>query len=276
MAAGGGRRLITNFASIVVAVALAGGLAGCEYSPGDVPAADGAAGRPSAFATGSDEANTDAVKELLGAPDTKGLPYQTGPTAMLSSEIETGQYLLTAGCVGASGADVSVTLGDSPPERYSFSCGMGKVIHIDHRSGQILAEVVPHQPRPGAVTGLKLEHHPAPRDMETRRQIWMTEQLGQEKPGEFRRFLSGEGVATGPLAGAGSYDLALVCSGPDSVDLTVLSASGEPILETADVPCGDIFRMTLPLETEGAMMLVDSGGSPSRTALSIIRAEAAR
>lgn len=112
--------------------------------------------------------------------------------------------------------------------------------------------------------------------METRRQIWMTEQLGQEKPGEFRRFLSGEGVATGPLAGAGPYDLTLVCSELESVDLTVLSARGEPILETADVPCGRIFRTTLPLETEGALVLVDSGGSPSRAALSIIPAEAAR
>jgi hypothetical protein len=208
--------------------------------------------------------------EILGAPDSGGLPYQTGPTATLSADIAPGQYLLTAGCVGASGADVSVTFGDSPPEKYSFSCGMGKVIQIDHPNGKMLAEVVPQEPRAGAVTGLKLEHHAAPRDTAARNQDWMTEHLGPEKPDEFRRFLSsGESMATGPLA-AGPYEIAFICSGPDSVDLTALSASGEPIDEWPNVPCGPVFRTNLQLGAEGAYILVDSGTGTMRAAVSVL------
>ncbi|WP_458111869.1 hypothetical protein M1D88_16645 [Arthrobacter sp. R1-13] len=166
---------------------------------------------------------------------------------------------------------MSVTFGDSSPEKYSFSCGMGKVIQIDHTSGQVLAKVVPQEPLTGAVTGLKLEHHPAPRDIAARNQAWMTEQLGQEKPGEFRRFLSsGEGTATGPLASAGTYDLAFVCSGPDAVDLLAMNADGDPIAELPDVPCGPAFRTSFELNTDGAQILVDSDSDELRAAVSVL------
>lgn len=274
MAAVGGNRLISVFAS-TTAVLLTGSLAGCEYSPREEPAAPAASGGSSGTATGRDEATADALLELLGLPDPKGLAYHTGPTASLAAEVERGQYLLTAGCVGSSGADVSVSLGNSAPETYSFPCGMGKVIYLDHPGGSVLAEAVP-QPAPGALAGLKIEHHPAPRDMQARKETWMREQLGPEKPGEFRRFLSsGEAVATGPLASGGTYDLALVCSGPESVELTVITASGEPVLGLVGVPCGSIFRTVLRLDLEGIQVLLDAGKSPSQAAVSILPANAA-
>jgi hypothetical protein len=152
---------------------------------------------------------------------------------------------------------------------------MGKVIYLDHPGGSVLAEAVPH-PAPGALTGLKLEHHPAPRDMQARKETWMREQLGPEKQGEFRRFLpSGDAVATGPLASEGTYDLALVCSGPESVELTVITASGEPVLGLAGVPCGSIFRTVLRLDLEGIQVLLDAGKSPSQAAVSILPVNAA-
>jgi hypothetical protein len=257
--------------SIAVAVSLTAGLSACEYSAGGGQAVSGSAGQPSGSATASGESNTDALKRVLGSPDSTGLPYDTGAQATLYGDIGPGQYLLTAACVGAPGADVSVTFGESSEETYSFSCGMGKVIQIDHPSGKIRAEVVPQEPRTGAVTGLKLEHHPAPRDMAARNQGWMTEQLGAEKPGEFRRFLSsGEGTATGPLAGEGTYDLAFVCSGPDAVDLLALNANGGPIAELPDVPCGPVFRTNLQLNADGAQIMMDSDSDQLRAGVSIL------
>lgn len=257
--------------SIAVAISLAGGLSACEYSSGNGRAVSGSAAPASASAPASGESNTDALMRVLGPPDSTGLPYETDPEATLSSDIGAGQYLLTAGCVGSSGADVSVTFGGSSPEKYSFSCGMGKVIQIDHTGGKILAQVVPQEPRTGAVTGLKLEHHPAPRDMAARNQGWMTQQLGAEKPGEFRRFLSsGEGTATGPLASAGTYDLAFVCSGPDAVDLLAMDANGDPIAELPGVPCGPVFRTNLRLNADGAQILVGSDSDELRAAVSIL------
>ena len=126
-------------ASIAVVVALIGGLSACEYSP-DSRAINDPGQSPSSVPA-SGESNTAALMRVLGPPDATGLPYETGPDATLNGEIGPGQFLLTAGCVGASGADVSVTFGDSSPENYSFSCGMGKVIQIDHAGGKILAEV---------------------------------------------------------------------------------------------------------------------------------------
>ena len=263
--------------SIAVAISLAAGLSACEYSSGNGPAISGSAdpssgsGQATGSAPASGESNTDALRRVLGRPDSTGLPYETGPEAILSADIGAGQYLLTAACVRAPGADVSVTFGDSSPEKYSFSCGMGKVIQIDYTGGKILAQVVPQEPRTGAVTGLKLEHHPAPRDMAARNQGWMTEQLGAEKPGEFRRFLSsGEGTATGPLASAGTYDLAFVCSGPDAVDLLAMDANGDPIAELPAVPCGPVFRTNLQLNADGARILVASDSDGLRAAVSIL------
>lgn len=257
--------------SIVVAISLAGGLSSCAYPSGDGPTVSGSPGQPSDSAPASGESNMDALRRVLGPADSTGLPYETGPEATLETEIGPGQYLLTAACVGAPGADVAVTFGDSPSENYSFSCGMGKVIQVDHTSGQILAKVVPQEPLSGAVTGLKLEHHPAPRDMAARNQAWMTEQLGQEKPGEFRRFLSsGEGTATGPLASAGTYDLAFVCSGPETVDLLAMNPNGDPIAELPDVPCGPVFRTNFQLNLDGAQILVDSDSDELRAAVSVL------
>lgn len=258
-------------ALIAVAVSLAGGLSACEYSSGDARASSSFAGQPSGSSPASAESSMAALMRVLGPPDATGLPYETGPDATLNAEIEPGQYLLTAGCVGAPGAEVSVTFGDSSAEKYSFSCGMGKVIQIDHAGGRILAEVVAQEPRAGAVTGLKLKPHPAPRDMAARNQGWMTEHLGQQKPGEFRRFLSsGEGTSTGPLASAGMYDLAFVCSGPDSVDLLAMNANGDPIAELPDVPCGQVFRTDLQLNADGVQILLDSDSDGLRAAVSML------
>lgn len=257
-------------ASITVAIALIAGLSACEYSP-DGRAINGSAGQSPSSVPASGESNMAALMRVLGPPDATGLPYETGPNATLNGEIGPGQFLLTAGCVGASGADVSVTFGDSSPENYSFSCGMGKVIQIDHPGGKIMAEVVAKEPRGGAVTGLKLKHHPAPRDMAARNQGWITEHLGQEKPDEFRRILaSGEGAATGPLPSAGTYRLAFVCSGPDTVDLLAMHANGDPIAELPDVPCGQVFRTALELKADGVQILVDSDSDELRAAVSIL------
>ncbi|MGX9899945.1 hypothetical protein ACW0JT_08535 [Arthrobacter sp. SA17] len=257
--------------SIAVAIALAGGLSSCAYSSGDGPTISGSPGQHSDSAPASGESNMDALRRVLGPADPTGLPYETSQEATLEAEIGPGQYLLTAACVASPGADVSVTFGDSSPEVYSFSCGMGKVIQVDHTSGKILAKVVPQEPLAGTVTGLKLEHHPAPRDMAARNQAWMAEQLGPEKPGEFRRFLSsGEGTATGPLASAGTYDLAFVCSGPGAVDLLAMNPNGDPIAELPDVPCGPVFRTNFQLNADGVHILVDSDSDGLRAAVSVL------
>ena len=99
----------------------------------------------------------------------------------------------------------------------------------------------------------------------------MTEHLGQQKPGEFRRILSSEeDAATGPLPSAGTYALAFVCSGPDTVDLLAMDAKGDLIAELPDVPCGQVFRTDLELKADGVQILVDSDSDELRAAFSIL------
>jgi hypothetical protein len=142
------------------------GLSACEYSAGENSTdqktteqekPDGDSPRPSS------PPNLAALTRMLGPQSSTGLPYSTGTSAAWTTDVPAGEYLLTAGCVGSRGAEVTVQQGDSAPEKSSFQCGRGHVVYLDHKGGRIVAEVVPDAKGQDGVTGIRLDRHPAPR-----------------------------------------------------------------------------------------------------------------
>lgn len=271
MSALGGKRLVRCGAMLLAVLLGTAGLSACEYATADDPRAERPAGVSSPDPVDPYEDNLEALAKLLGPRSSHGLPYGTGTSAGWTADVSTGEYLLTAACVGSPGAEVAVTNGDAAPEKSSIPCGMGKVIHIDVKTGKVLAEVVPDVVGPGTVTGIRLDPHPAPRNAAAQKDAWMTANLSPEKPGEFRRYApSREFISTGPVAAPGRHELTLVCIGPDAVVLAVVDPAGAGILNAVTVPCGTAFHTTVQLGPEGAMVMTDSNNDPMQAAFSIL------
>jgi len=275
-----GKRIVNAAAVVPVLCLLAAGLAGCEYSTdGDAPR-DAVSGLPSNASPDNpvtphnQQDNIDALTELLGLPDGSGLPYASGGAASWTADIPAGEYFLTAACVAAPAAELTVQLGDAEPDRTTFGCGMGKVMYLDHKGGRINAEVVPPADAPYFFTGVRLDPDQAPRGPSAANTTaWAAGELGPVHAGEFRGYpWTGQWHHSGPPAVPGMLTFTFVCAGPATVDVTVLRPKGEDLFQGSGLPCGRPFPADIQVGPEGVMVMVDSNNHPVQAAYSLLPA----
>lgn len=264
-------------AIMLVLIPLVAALAGCEY-PDDREATGVPVSPPPSdpspqnrVTPHSQQAYIDALSELLGPPGDDGLPYAAGNAASWAADISAGEYFLTAACVAAPGAELTVQSGSAEPERTSFRCGMGKVVYLDHKGGPINARVVPSPDAPYGYTGLRLDPDPAPRGPSAAETTaWAAGMLGAERPGEFRGYpWTGKWHHSGPVDVPGMLTMTFICQGPATVDVTVLQPRGDDLF-SGTVPCGRPFPADVPVGREGVMVMVDSNNHPVQAAYSLV------
>ena len=264
--------------AVPVLCVLAAGLGGCEYTTDGYAPKQSASGPPSTSAPDTRAAphnqqdNIDALTELLGRPDGSGLPYASGGTASWTADIPAGEYFLTAACVAAPDAELTVQLGDAEPHRTTFGCGMGKVMYLDHKGGRIDAKIVPPTDAPYFVTGLRLDPDQAPRGPSAAETTaWAAGELGPVQAGEFRGYpWAGQWHHSGPPAVPGTLTFTFVCEGPVAVDITVLQPKGEDLFQSSGLPCGRPFSADFSVGPEGVMVMVDSNNYPVQAAYRLL------